>query len=177
MSVQQQTERTRAEEMASHFASSESAEKPKVAENPKRKIRTRFGEVEINVEKQLTFPHGILGLPAQLHFCLADFPREGFDQFKLLQSIDDEELCFIVLPADFHNTFVKESDFEEACNVMEIDPDMLLALFIVSTHRTPDQETRLSVNAKAPIMVNTADRTALQYVFNNKDYEIRHMIS
>lgn len=179
MTVQQQTtEQNKAQEMASQFASSSApAKKASQSENPLKKVHSRFGEIEINLEKQINFPHGILGLPAQLNFCLADFPREGFGQFKLLQSVDDSELCFITIPTDHKDCFIKENDLVDACNVMEINPDSVLVLFIVTTHRSPNQETRISVNAKAPILVNTETHAALQYVFNNKDYEIRHMIS
>lgn len=179
MSVQQQTtEQNKAQEMAAQFASSNAPVKKEAkSESPLKKIQSRFGEIQINLEKQITFPHGILGLPAQLHFCLADFPRDGFGQFKLLQSVEDAELCFITLPSDHKDCFVKQEDILDACRVMEIDPANLLTLFIVTTHRSPNQETRISVNAKAPILVNTEEFTALQYVFNNKDYEIRHMIS
>ena len=179
MTAQQQaTEQNRAQEMAAQFANSESSEKKVTKEeNPLKKVHSRFGEIQINLEKKITFPHGILGLPAQLNFCLADFPREGFSQFKLLQSVEDNELCFITVPADYRDCYVKEADILEACNVMEINPAQLLVLFIVTTHRAPNQETRISVNAKAPILVNTEDYSALQYVFNKKDYEIRHMIS
>lgn len=179
MSAQQQsTEQNKAQEMAAQFASNAMPEKKATTgESHLKKVHSRFGEIEINLEKKITFPHGILGLPAQLHFCLADFPREGFGQFKLLQSVDDSELCFITIPADHRDCFVKEQDLVDACNVMEFDPESLLVLFIVTTHRSPNQETRISVNAKAPILVNTETHSALQYVFNNKDYEIRHMIS
>ncbi len=175
---QQATERNKAQEMASQFANSSAPNKKSLeSENPLKKIHSRFGEIEINLEKKITFPHGILGLPSKLHFCLADFPREGFGQFKLLQSVEDTELCFITIPADHRDCYVSEADLTDACKVMEIDPENMLVLFIVTTHRSPNQETRISVNAKAPILVNTTDYTALQYVFNNKDYEIRHMIS
>ncbi len=179
MTVQQQaTEQRRVQEMAAQFANSSSPEQKETKkESPLKKVHSRFGEIQINLEKKITFPHGILGLPSQLNFCLADFPREGFEQFKLLQSVEDNELCFITLPADYKDCYVKENDIVEACNIMEIPLQKLLVLFIVTTHRSPNQETRISVNAKAPILINTEGHSALQYVFNNKSYEIRHMIS
>ena len=57
MTVQQQTtEQNKAQEMASQFASSSApAKKASQSENPLKKVHSRFGEIEINLEKQINF--------------------------------------------------------------------------------------------------------------------------
>ena len=171
------TDTTRTKELEANIAISSShainKEKPQT-----RSIKTRFGTIEVEPEKGISFPHGLLGLPEQLGFFLSDFPRKNMDHFKLLQSLDDDELCFLTIPTECKNIFVKQEDIHEACQILEYEPELTLVLFIVSTHRSSEEgPTQLSINAKAPILIDTAKKTAMQYVFHNSHYEIQHMIT
>ena len=47
---------------------------------------------------------------------------------------------------------------------------------MVSVHRSPEKVT-LSVNARAPIFIDTVRRSAVQYVFPGEQYQVRHAIS
>lgn len=141
-----------------------------------RKIKSRFGELQINPAKAMSFQHGILGVPGSISFCLADLPNLETDQFKLLQCVEDESLCFIVVPSQFDNQLLEKKDLDEACTILAIEPSNLLVFFIVSVH-AESEVRRLSVNAKAPILVDAAHRSGTQYVFQNPNYKIQHMIS
>lgn len=137
-------------------------------------IKSRFGDIKINPNKVISFPHGLLGLPSQCSFYLADFPTAR-DPFKVLQSADDEELSFIVVPSDRNIALLDKNDLKEACNLLEIDMDNLLILLIVTVHRSPE-ETHVSVNLRAPVFIDTETRTATQYVFQNTKYAIQHRL-
>ena len=61
---------------------------------------------------------------------------------------------------------------------MEIDNNNLMVLLIASVHRSIDQalDSKLSVNTKAPILVDTQNMVAAQYIFVSDNYEIRFML-
>ena len=141
------------------------------------KILSRFGQLEVNDEKAICFEHGLLGIPGKANFFLTDFPNQDTGgKFKLLQCKEDESLCFIVVPSQFDNQMLDPQDLEEACKIIETQPADLLVLFIVTVH-VENGERKLSVNARAPILIDASKLTATQYVFQNTKYSIRHMIS
>ena len=141
-----------------------------------RVITTRFGDVTITVDNPITIGKGMLGFPDQSRFCLVNFPVQKFQQFKLLQSLEDEALSFITLPLDVDNQIISRPDIEEVCNELSLPINDLAILLIVSVHRDQDL-VRLSVNARAPIFVNTPERSAEQCVMRNNSYMVRHFIS
>jgi flagellar assembly factor FliW len=140
------------------------------------KIESRFGTVPVDVEKAVLFPVGILGMPDKHHFVLVDFPSEKLRQFKLMQSLDDHELSFITLPLDIDNGIIDRADIESACRDMEIPEDDLAMVVIVSVHRGMTN-VQLSVNARAPIFIDTSRQAAAQYVFTSNKYKVQHFIT
>lgn len=152
---------------------------PKVAETapPESEVvETRFGKVTISRGNPINFPKGMLGIPERCNFCLAKMPSKKLERFKLLQSVDDLELSFITLPADIDNPIVERKDVLQACSDLKIPETNLVMLFVVSVHRRPGA-VQLSVNARAPIFMDTKTRIATQYVFNTNKYAIQHMIT
>ena len=139
-------------------------------------VDTRFGKVKIYRTNPIVFPNGMLGMPDKFEYCLTQFPSEKLAKFKLLQSLDEKELSFITLPADVDNNIVERKDIETGCRDLELNIETLTLLFVVTVHRAGSQ-VRLSVNARAPIFIDTPRRIASQYVFHNSKYDIQHMIT
>ena len=138
-------------------------------------IKTRFGEIAVDMNKAVTFPRGLLGMPDKQRFALASFPSPKMEQFKLLQSLDDHTLSFITLPLDVENAIVTSADIRAAAQDLQIKEESLAALLIVSVHRSPDQ-VKLSVNARAPIFIDAERKIGVQYVFQNDGYKVQHML-
>lgn len=139
-------------------------------------VNTRFGKVTVFRKNPVVFPNGLLGMPDKFEFCLTKFPSEKLARFKLLQSLDDLELSFITLPVEMDNAIIDKADIQAACKDLEIRQEDLSLLLIVTVHRT-SSAVRLSVNARAPIFINTPRRIATQYVFHSNKYQIQHMIT
>src|SRR6478609_2678770 len=55
---------------------------------------TRFGRLEVNEERIITFPHGLLGFPQHQRFALIQTGEENY--FFWLQSVDEPSLAFVV---------------------------------------------------------------------------------
>lgn len=140
-------------------------------------IATRFGEVKINRAQAITFPRGLLGMPDKFHYCITEFPSEKLRQrFKLLQSVDDFALSFITLPLDLENPIISKAHLAEVAAELEVPLPDLAVLLIVSVHRGVGG-VRLSVNARAPVIIDASQKLAAQYVFPNEHYALQHYIS
>jgi flagellar assembly factor FliW len=145
-------------------------------------VESRFGKIRIDITKAIFFPLGLLGMPESTNFCLADFPDPAFSQFKILQSVDDLALSFVVLPLDeydehpsFH--FIEKKDIEFAAGTLHIAREDLAILLITSVHPViGSDEITLSVNVRAPLFLSTTSNTAAQYVFQSNKYQIRQML-
>ena len=61
-------------------------------------IETRFGDMEFQLENAINMPRGMLGYSDYHIFGVANMPDPKLDQFKLLQSLEEPSLSFIVAP-------------------------------------------------------------------------------
>lgn len=138
-------------------------------------INSRFGKIKIRPANAISFPRGLVGIPECESYCITDLPSEKMARFKLLQSTTDQGLSFLTLPVDVHNEFIAIEDIDEACNALGVSRQDAAVLLVVSVHRGADA-VRLSVNCVAPIIVDSVQRVAVQYVYGHSKYQIRRML-
>ena len=138
-------------------------------------IKSRFGEIEVDTARAVLFPRGILGMPDKFNFVLTAFPNAKMQQFTLLQSLDEHSLSFITLPLDINNAIISADDIKSACRDLQFDEKFVAPLLIVSVHRLLDG-VKLSVNARAPILIDANKKVGVQYVFQNEQYKVQHML-
>ena len=115
-------------------------------------------------------------MPNKFSFFITDFPSEKLHRFKMLQSLDDYNLSFITLPLDLQNGIIAAEDLSQACKELNISVENLAILLIVSVHRGA-QKVSLSVNARAPILIDSSMRLAAQHVFQTEKYKVQHYIT
>lgn len=139
-------------------------------------LKSRFGEVPLKLDNPLIIPKGLLGFAGMSQFAILDFPVKKFQRFNLLQSLEDEALSFIVMPLALLNPVIDREDIEVVIKELELNEKNASLLMIVSVHRSENM-VRLSVNARAPLLVDGSERTAVQYVFASNKYKIQHFIS
>ena len=141
-------------------------------------IKSRFGDVEVDVSKAIYFPKGILGFPENLHFALLNFPspRPDLSQFKILQCINDHSISLPVLPVAYENNFIEKADMEECIKSVEVKKENFAMLFIMSSQKQMEGFFRLFINTKAPIIIDTSLQMAVQYVFTNNKYNVRESL-
>ncbi len=139
-------------------------------------VETRFGALSFQNANLLRMPRGILGYANHQTFGLANMPDQNLAQFKVLQSMDDAELSFIVLPLETRNDCIAEVDLRMACQMLSLDFDQSTVLLMVST-RQVGPATQISVNLRAPIILDASNRRAWQYVLPNSAYPVRQVIA
>lgn len=139
-------------------------------------VDTRFGLMEFDPARAIAMPGGIPGFSHAKRFGLGPLPGVRGGQFLLMQSLDDAALSFIVLPTAAEGGMIAAADLTDACAALGIDVAAAAVLLIV-TVREAMGERQLSVNLRAPVIVDTASQRAWQHVLGNGAYPVRHILS
>ena len=141
-----------------------------VAEAPP--LLTRFGPLALDPERIIAFPQGLLGFGGRHRYMLAEIPG-ATAAFKLLQSIDEAELSFVVLPLDANDGPIARPDLVAASRALAIE-DAALAVLAIVTLRTEPARLDCTVNLRAPLLIDTARRLGYQHVLPDDAYPLRH---
>jgi len=129
---------------------------------------TRFGPIEVDQERLIHFPQGLLGFPDNGDFALLQINDEG--NFFWLQSVRRPEIAFVVCdPVLFvpdYQVPVKTEDFEkiELKNIK----DAQVLVIVNKVDRT------LTGNLQGPLVINALTRQGRQLVLSEKKYSTRH---
>lgn len=154
------------------------------SEDNKEYIESRFGKIKVDLDKTISFTYGLLGMPDKIKFCLANFPDNKFDDFKILQSIDDLSLSFITLPLgtiEAASYLIDKEDLLRCSEILKLPASNMLIFLITSIHNkinpeNGDNETKISVNVRAPLIIDAENYLGIQYVLPQEKYLIQHII-
>ncbi len=139
-------------------------------------VKTKhFGEIDLTEDKILTFENGIMGFEDHKKYTiLYDSSAETRPAVSWLQCCDIPELALpVVSPLvvkDDYNPIVEDELLKSLGNLTDDNLVILLTLTV------PSDKTKMSVNLKAPIIINADNRMGAQVVAENPDYEIKFKI-
>lgn len=139
------------------------------------KANTRlFGEIDIQDDKIIKLKEGIIGFPDLQNFTLIyDEEKEGEGGIKWLQSMDDPQFAMPVInPLDVRPDY-KPSVNEEELKVLGEMP--VESIFILVTITVPKEIEKMSVNLKAPFIINMENLQGAQIIVE-EDYPVKYMI-
>lgn len=129
---------------------------------------SRFGSLEVDEDRFISFDEGILGFPNQKKYALVQ-TGEG-SGFYWLQSVDAPDLAFVVCDP---RLFVADYQVPLKSNELEgigIDnPDGAQVFVIVNK-----VGELLTGNFQGPLVVNVQTRKARQLVLSDKRFATRH---
>jgi flagellar assembly factor FliW len=126
----------------------------------------------------IAFPQGLPGFPTATRFALQPL-GEAVDGLLVLQSQDDLDLRFLVLPYREDELTLRRVDLDSACELLGV-PKEHAAFLLVVTRRPAangDGAGQVFVNLRAPVVVDTARRTAVQHVLADPAYSVRHPLA
>ncbi|HOO80320.1 MAG TPA: flagellar assembly protein FliW [Lachnospiraceae bacterium] len=136
-------------------------------------INTRiFGEVTIDDDKMLRFPGGIVGFPELVDFALihdADQGEQG--GIRWLQSVQEPNFAMPVI-----DPLVVKNDYNPV-----VDDNLLKAIdsvdnvLVLVTITVPSDLTKMSVNLKAPFVINVDGKKACQVILE-EEYPVKYYI-
>lgn len=127
----------------------------------------------------IAFPQGLPGFPAATRFALLPL-GDAAAGLLVMQSEDDPDLRFLVLPYREDELALRRADLDTACELLGV-PREHAAFLLVVTRRPAAHEAdgggRLFVNLRAPVVVDTERRTAVQHVLASPGYSVRHPLA
>lgn len=133
-----------------------------------------FGEIIIDDDKIIQFPNGIIGFPELTEFTLVHDEEKGTESIHWLQSIQEPAFAMPVMdPLIVCPDYNPEAD-DELLNVLgTIVPEELLVLVTVTV---PKDLAKMSVNLKGPIVINAAEKKAVQIIVEGDEYQVKFPI-
>lgn len=139
-------------------------------------VSTRFGTIEFDRTQALVFPKAIPGFAGYQDFGLARIPEAEESRFMLLQSLEPQDLAFIVVVYEPSSGLYQERDLEEArlhLGIAEADS----ALMMIASIQNVGGQVSTFVNMRAPIFIDTANRLAWQYILPTDNYDVRQELT
>ena len=92
-----------------------------------------------------------------------------------LQCVDEPELAFPVMDPMFiikDYRPVVEDEWLAQIGAFESDEE----LYVLSVLTVPSDLTKMTINLKAPIVINISTRLGCQIIVNNEEYPIRYSV-
>ena len=133
---------------------------------------TRFGEIEINEEEVIEFvvgPYGFEELKAYTLLADEDSP------FFWLQSISDPDLAFVVTePWAFYEDyeFDLNDEIKDKLNLSSKEEVLVVNMITIPN----DKPKEMTMNLKAPIIINKEDKLAKQIILEEEEYPVKYRL-
>lgn len=134
-----------------------------------------FGTIDIEDDKIIHFPMGIIGFENLKNFALIfDSEREERSKISWLQSMEEPLMVLPVInPIDIMDEYSPIIE-DELTKIIGNPADADILIFVSMS--IPSDITKMTANLKAPFIINTVDRKAMQVIVENQDYEIKHNV-
>ena len=127
--------------------------------------------VKESEEKVITFEEGIPGFE---HLRCFVFMKSEIENFHYLQSVEDNDICFIIInPYEFKKDYapiISEEYFEKLGG----GRDENFAIYTIVCLRNPIQES--TVNLAGPLVIHIGNRLGVQVVTEEKMYTTRERL-
>ena len=135
----------------------------------------RFGLIEIDDEKIITFENGIIGFPELKHFTLIHDEEEGNNAvIRFLQSIEEPGFAMPVMdPFRVKEDYAPEVNDELLACAGNLTDENMLVLVTISI---PSDLTKMSVNLQGPFVINVDERKACQIIVEGGQYPVKFPI-
>lgn len=139
-------------------------------------VKTKhFGEVDLDESKIIHFPDGLLGFADYKDYTLL-YDNDDGDRSSItwLQSIDESSLAIPVL-----SPFLVKSDYNPSVEDELLQPLGKLTqdnLIVLVTLTVPQNIKEMTVNLKAPFIINGDTKKGAQIIVENSEYEIKYPI-
>jgi flagellar assembly factor FliW len=131
----------------------------------------RFGTVSVRSNTVITFPHGLVGMSELTRFALL----EGSGPLQWLQSLDDPDATFVVMPMDQ----VVDGAIDPSGNDLKrvgADGDLSALLILVLVTVPQESPGEPTVNLMAPLLIHPDTRFGVQAILSEQ-FPLRHPVT
>jgi flagellar assembly factor FliW len=133
--------------------------------------QTRVGPRWIESAQTIDMPVGLAGFPALRSFVGIQLDRVRFGPLQLLQSLEDPRVAFLVFPDPPGESLYARDHVANAC----ADEGFALADTAVLIIANARAESGITLNLRAPILLETRARSAVQHIMAEGEYPIRYV--
>ncbi len=139
------------------------------------RLTTRiFGEIEIEDSKIIHFPKGIIGFPDMTQFALMHDKDKDSNTIRWLQSLDEPTFAMPVMdPLYVKPDFNPAVEEETIKDLLPMENEDMLVLVTVTV---PQDLTKMTVNLKGPIIINSDSCIAAQVIIDDDEYPVKYPI-
>jgi len=130
-------------------------------------VTSRFGTLNVDDDRVINFPKGLLGFPDHSRYALIQTGEENY--FFWLQCVDEPNLAFVITdPSIFFKDY--EVPIKDETQTELALEDLSAAQVFVICNKVDEW---LTGNLLGPIVVNAANRIAQQVVLTDKKWTTR----
>jgi flagellar assembly factor FliW len=134
---------------------------------------TRFGELEIEDNKILVLPGGLIGIPDCKKVVLFDHQPQS--PFRWLQSAEIPELAFVVIdPLDLAPDYPIERLKDILANDRKVARPKEIAVAAITT--VPSPPAPITVNLTAPLVFDLETRNGAQIILHDARFKTRQIL-
>lgn len=127
------------------------------------------GEIEYAQKDIITFNKGLPGLNEFKKFILLDL--QDYEPFKLLQSLEDDEISLIVTsPYEFFKDYEFKLSEETIKNLNIESPEQVN---VITTVTLNSDVKKITTNLQGPIVINTSNNLGEQIILDNSKYKVK----
>ncbi len=128
---------------------------------------SRFGEVDVDQTRIITFPKGMLGFPKYKQYVLIEAGEDSY--FWWLQSIEIPDLAFVVTDPSLFVPTYKVPLKPEQMQEMGLESLQDAQVFVIVNKR--DQV--LTGNLQGPLVIHCGKRVGVQLVLSDRRFTTR----
>ncbi len=128
---------------------------------------SRFGALQIDGERVLEFPKGLLGFAEHTRYALLDAGDESY--FWWLQSIESPQLAFVVTDPTLFVPTYRVPIHGDQCRELSIASPEQAQVFVIVNKRGH----MLTGNLQGPLVVNVQRRVGQQLVLSDRRFTTR----
>ena len=136
-------------------------------------ITKNFGEIEIEEQKIIDFPEGLLGFEKEKEFIIIN-NEDQESPFQWLQSIKNPDLTFVIINPFFvypNYDIVIPKTAQEKLKI-EDEKDVIIYSIVV----VPEDIEKITANLIGPIIINIKKMLGKQVILDDDRYSTRHYI-
>lgn len=132
-----------------------------------------FGEIVVPEDKILSFDDGIPSFESVKKYILLD-NGDNTSPFRWLQSIDEPTLAFAIV-----NPFLIKKDYDinigdDTVKQLGIEKEEEVEVYAIVV--VPSDISKMTMNLKAPVIINTKNMKGAQVILDTDKYGVRHYI-
>lgn len=128
---------------------------------------------------RILMPLGIIGFPDLQHYMLNPILSEGLHtSFWRFESQDHKDISFVLLEsaALAERITIEPNKIYLALDAVNADRDNIEVFYIVTIEKTNEGKKKVTVNVRAPVIINANTSQSWQIILQGSDYPIDYVL-